>query len=54
LHGNLSASILPDIIDLEESKNTRKIILNYHWQDQRFYFKGLLVSKPEEIMALIT
>jgi hypothetical protein len=50
----LSANILPYIVDLEESKKTRKIILNYHWQDQRLYFKGLLVCKLEEIMALIT
>jgi hypothetical protein len=27
--------------------------MNYHWQDQRLYFKGLFVPKLEEIMGLI-
>jgi hypothetical protein len=49
----LNAGILLDIVDLEESKKARKRIINYHLQDQRLYFKGLLVFKPKERMALI-
>jgi hypothetical protein len=49
----LNIGILPDIVDLEENKRARKKIINYHWQDQRLYFKGLLIFKLEERMALI-
>jgi hypothetical protein len=49
----LHEGILLDIVDLEESKKARKRIINYHWQDQRLYFKGLFVLKLEERMALI-
>ncbi len=49
----LSVGILPNIVDFEESKRARKKIINYHWQDQRPYFKGLFIPKPEERMALI-
>jgi len=34
-------------------KRVRKRIINYHWHDQRLYFKGLFVLKLEERMALI-
>ncbi len=27
--------------------------MNYHWQDQRLYFKGLFVLKPKEKMGPI-
>ncbi len=50
--GLLKEGILPDIIDLEESKRARKRITNYCWKEQRLYFKGLYVPKPEERMAL--
>jgi hypothetical protein len=49
----LSAGILSHTVDLEESKRARKRIINNHWLDQRLYFKGLLVPKPEERMALV-
>jgi hypothetical protein len=39
----LHEGTLPDTVDLEECKRTRKRILNYHWQDQIFYFNGLFV-----------
>jgi len=41
------------MVDLEECKRTRKRILNYHWQDQRLYFKGLFVPRLEDQMGLI-
>jgi len=49
----LQGGMLPDTIDLVESKRARKRILNYHWQDQSFYFKGLLVPRPEDRMGLV-
>jgi hypothetical protein len=51
--GLLKEGILPDTVDLEESTRVRKKIINYHWQDQRLYFKGLFVPKAEERMAFI-
>jgi len=51
--GLLREGILLDIMDLEESKRARKKITNYYWQEQRLYFKGLFMPKPEERMALV-
>jgi hypothetical protein len=45
--------LLSEGMDLEENKKARNKIINYHWQEQRFYFKGLFVPKLEERMALI-
>jgi hypothetical protein len=49
----LQGGMLPDTVDPEESNRARKRVLNYHWQDQLFYFKGLLVLKPEDRMGLV-
>jgi len=51
--GLLKEGILPDTIDLEESKRARKRASNYCWKEQRLYFKGLYVPKPEERMPLV-
>jgi len=51
--GLLKEDKLPDIVDIKESKRARKIITNYCWKEQRLYFKGLLVPKPEERMTLV-
>jgi hypothetical protein len=51
--GLLREAILPDTIDLEESKRARKKVSNYCWKEQRPYFKGLFVPKPEERTALV-
>ncbi len=51
--GLLREGILPDTIDLEESKRARKRVNNYCWKEQRLYFKGLFVPKPEERAALV-
>jgi hypothetical protein len=51
--GLLKEGILLDTVDLEESKRARKRITNYCWKEQRLYFKGLYVPKPEERMALV-
>jgi hypothetical protein len=45
--GLLKEGILPDTVDLEESKRARKRVNNYCWKEQRLYFKGLFVPKPE-------
>jgi hypothetical protein len=49
----LHEGTLLNIVDLEECKRSRKRILNYHWQDERVYFKGLFVPKPKDRMGLI-
>jgi hypothetical protein len=51
--GLLKEGILPNIVDLEESRKARKRITNYCWKEQRLYFKGLYVLKPKERMALV-
>jgi hypothetical protein len=43
--GLLTEGILPDTMDLEENKKVRKKIINYCWQEQRLYFKGLFVHQ---------
>ncbi len=52
--GLLKNDALPDSVDLEESKRARKRVNNYCWKEQKFYFKGLLVPKPEERMSLVS
>jgi hypothetical protein len=52
--GLLKGGILPDTIDHEESKRVRKRITNYCWKEERLYFKGLYVPKPEERMRLVS
>ncbi len=49
----LKEGMLPDTIDLEEGKRARKRASNYCWKEQRLYFKGLYVPKPEERMPLV-
>jgi hypothetical protein len=49
----LQGGMLPATVDPLESKRARKRILNYHWQGQSLYFKGLLVPKLEDRMALV-
>jgi hypothetical protein len=51
--GLLKEDILPNIVDLDESKRARKRVTNYCWKEQRLYFKGLFVPKPKERMALV-
>jgi hypothetical protein len=49
----LKGDILPDTVDLEESKRAKRIIANYCWKERRLYFKGLFMPKREERMALV-
>jgi len=52
--GLLKNGALPDSVDLEKNKRARKRVSNYYWKEQRLYFKGLLVPKPEERMSLVS
>ncbi len=49
----LQGGMLPAIVDPVESKRARKRILNYHWQGQSLYFKGLLVQRLEDRIGLV-
>jgi hypothetical protein len=49
----LQGGMLPATVDPVESKRARKRILNYHWQGQSLYFKGLLVLRPEDRIGLV-
>jgi len=49
----LQGGMLPDTVDPVEFKRAKKKILNYHWQDQSLYFKGLLVPRPKDRMGLV-
>jgi hypothetical protein len=51
--GLLKEGILPDTVDLEESKRARKRVSNYCWKEQKLYFKGLFVPKAEERTSLV-
>ncbi len=49
----LQEGTILNTIDPKECKRTRKRILNYHWQDQSLYFKGLFVPRLEDRMGLV-
>ncbi|CAM6047524.1 unnamed protein product [Sphagnum compactum] len=49
----LQTGVLPATVDPLESKRARNRTLNYHWQGQSLYFKGLLVPRPEDRMGLV-
>jgi len=49
----LKEGMLPDTCDLEEGKRARRQASNYCWREQRLYFKGLYVPKPEERIPLV-
>jgi hypothetical protein len=52
--GLLKEDVIPDTIDLQVSKRARKRATYYCWKDEKFYFKGLYVPKPEEWMKLVS
>ncbi len=49
----LLKGVIPNTVDLQASKRARKRAIDYCWKDERFYFKGLYVPKPEERMELV-
>jgi hypothetical protein len=53
LHGFTARRHAPRHFDPVESKRAKQRMLNYHWQDQSLYFKGLLVLRPKDRMGLV-
>ncbi len=49
----LQKGMLPDTVDYVEARKARRRMMNYHWQDQSLYFKGLLIPRPEDRMGLV-
>ncbi len=52
--GLLKEGVIPDMVDLQVSKRIRKRATYYCWKDEKLYFKGLYVPKPEERMELVS
>jgi hypothetical protein len=50
----LRDGVLPDTMDVEESKRVRKRVSNYCIRGERLYFRDLYVPKPEERTPLVT
>jgi hypothetical protein len=49
----LRDGVLPDTMDVEESKRVRKKVPNYCIRSERLYFRDLYVPKPEERNPLV-
>jgi hypothetical protein len=49
----LRDGVLPDTMDVEESKRVRKRVSNYYIRSERLYFRDLYVPKPEERTPLV-
>jgi len=49
----LKEGVLLDAIDSEGGKRIKKRANNYCWKEQKFFFKTLLVPKPEERVSLV-
>jgi hypothetical protein len=52
--GLLKEGVIPDTADLQASKRARKRATHYCWKDEKLYFKGLYLPKPEERMELVS
>jgi len=52
--GLLKEGFIPNAIDLQESKRARKRVMHYCWKEERLYFKGLCMPKPEDRLKLVT
>jgi hypothetical protein len=52
--GLLKEGVIPDTVDLQVSKRARKKATYYYWKNEKLYFKGLYVPKPEERMELVS
>jgi hypothetical protein len=49
----LKEGMLPDMVELDEGKRTRKRAEHYCWKEQKLFFKGLYVPRPEERRSLV-
>ncbi len=50
----LKGGVIPDIADLQTNKRARKRTNDYCWKDNKLYFKGLYVPRPEERIKLVS
>jgi hypothetical protein len=50
----LKEGVIPDTVDLQVGKRARKRATYYCWKDEKLYFKGLYVPKPEEWIKLVS
>ncbi len=50
----LKGGVIPDTADLQVGKRTRKRATDYCWKDDKLYFKGLYVPKPEERIKFVS
>jgi hypothetical protein len=49
----LREGIIPDIVDPQISKRARRRVTHYYWKNEKLYFKGLCVPKPEDRLKLV-
>jgi hypothetical protein len=49
----LREGMLPERIEPEEGKRAKKRVEHYCWKEQKLFFKGLYVPKPEERRSLV-
>jgi hypothetical protein len=49
----LKEGVLPDVVELEEGKRTRKRAEHYCRKEQRLFFRDLYVPRPEERRTLV-
>jgi len=52
--GLLKEGVVLDTVDLQESKRARKRVAHYCWKNEKLYFKGLYVPKPEDRLKLVS
>jgi hypothetical protein len=50
----LKGGVIPDTTDLQAGKRARKRATDYCWKDDKLYFKGLYVPRPEERIKLVS
>jgi hypothetical protein len=49
----LKEGMLPDMVELDEGKRAKKRAEHYCWKEQKLFFKGLYVPRPEERRSLV-
>jgi hypothetical protein len=52
--GLLKEGVVLNTVDPQESKRARKRVAHYCWKNERLYFKGLYVPKPEDRLKLVS
>ncbi|CAK9249642.1 unnamed protein product [Sphagnum jensenii] len=50
----LREGIIPDTVDPQTSKRARRRVIHYCWKNEKLYFKGLYVPKPEDRLKLVS